>query len=344
MGARSLSVVVNAGVASAPFAPGSVSIGLHTRPGTTAVDQVAELLRAARAVDAAGFDGVTFSEHHAGFPGYLPQPLLATCWVLGECSSVWAGPAPVLLGLRSAPLLAEELAWLGARFQGRLGVAVAPGYARTDFEAVGATYDDRLERFPDQLDGLLEALAGRGPLARDPAIAAGSVPRAAVLTATNSVAAARRAARLGTGMIFPGGEPPARLARLGAEYQHSGGMGPTVAIVVTWLAVDANSTAATDADYRVAAAVGMRQRAGFAQPAFTGDGPAVAALLAEFVESARVSAINVRFRRDDVSADAVLTQIEEFAVDVLPTLRSALSRVRDDNAQVSGGRDGGDPR
>src|SRR5216117_2708573 len=91
-------------VRSPAFASRSLSLGLHPVSTLDASQQVDHLIAQATAAEEAGFDGVTVSEHHAGFPGYLPQPLLATHWLLGATRRIWSGPAPTLLGLRTVGL------------------------------------------------------------------------------------------------------------------------------------------------------------------------------------------------------------------------------------------------
>ncbi len=59
-----------------PLAAGAISLRMY--PHSLAPDGIVEEMRVqARAAEAAGFDGVMTSEHHGGFPGYLPNPLLA---------------------------------------------------------------------------------------------------------------------------------------------------------------------------------------------------------------------------------------------------------------------------
>src|SRR4051812_12199552 len=99
---------------NAPFARGSISIGLHPPTSLPAAEQVGVLLQWARTAETAGFDGVTLSEHHAGFPGYMPAPIMGAGWILEHTERVWAGPAAMVLGLRNPMLVAEELAWLAA--------------------------------------------------------------------------------------------------------------------------------------------------------------------------------------------------------------------------------------
>src|ERR1700759_2663285 len=100
---------------ASPFAPGSVSLRSYPHDGLDAVATIAELrVQAARAAGA-GFDGVMTSEHHAGFAGYLPNPLQLAGFLLDAMPSGWAAPCPLLLPLRAPALVAEEGAWLAAR-------------------------------------------------------------------------------------------------------------------------------------------------------------------------------------------------------------------------------------
>src|SRR5215211_7024885 len=110
---------------SAPFAPGSVSLRLYPHNDLGAVGIVDELRAQAALADERGFDGVMTSEHHGGFHGYLPNPLQVAGWCLEVMKHGWAAPAPLLLPLRPPALVAEEIAWLAARFPGRVGLGVA---------------------------------------------------------------------------------------------------------------------------------------------------------------------------------------------------------------------------
>jgi alkanesulfonate monooxygenase SsuD/methylene tetrahydromethanopterin reductase-like flavin-dependent oxidoreductase (luciferase family) len=318
-----------------PFAHCSVSLGLHPDDRVGATEQIDRLVRDANAAASAGFDGVTLSEHHAGFPGYLPQPLLVLSWILHSQDSIWAAPAPTLLGLRNPTLLAEELAWTAARYPNRVGLAVAPGYARTDFEAIDAAYDERLSMFPSKLRRLLDALEEDGPLGDDPAIIAGAPPRSAILRAANSFQAADHAASLGLGILLPGGEAPTRLAEVTAGHRAAGATGPAVAIVAVWL-MDASREPSTSivnhagaAEYRHAAAPGMRQASGFTQGPIQGTPDDVTDAVRAFIVATGVTGLNVRFRTANSNPDAVPDQIEWFGASVLPKIRSVLRSTMD---------------
>ena len=70
-------------------------------PHPLAADRVVSEMRAqAAAAERAGFDGIMTSEHHGGFPGYLPNPMQAAGWLLDATRTLWAAPCPLLLPLR----------------------------------------------------------------------------------------------------------------------------------------------------------------------------------------------------------------------------------------------------
>ena len=125
-----------------PFAPGSVSLRLYPHLNLPAAEIVEELRTQAALASEFGFDGVMTSEHHGGFAGYLPNPLQVAGWCLEAMTAGWAAPCPLLLPLRPAALVAEEIAWLAARFPGRVGVGVASGALQDDFDIMHVPMDD----------------------------------------------------------------------------------------------------------------------------------------------------------------------------------------------------------
>ena len=82
-----------------PLAPGSVSLRLypHDLPAT---EQVEVLRRQARRASEIGYDGVMVSEHHADFPGYLPNPVQLAGLLLDAMPTGWVAPCPMLFSSR----------------------------------------------------------------------------------------------------------------------------------------------------------------------------------------------------------------------------------------------------
>src|SRR6185295_10100362 len=117
--------------------------------------------RVARTVRARhGFDGVMTSEHHGGFPGYLPNPLQTAGFALDAMATGWAAPCPLLLPLRPTALVIEEIAWLAARHPGRVGLGVAAGALPADFEIMDTTMDDLPARFAAALAEVARVMSG----------------------------------------------------------------------------------------------------------------------------------------------------------------------------------------
>jgi alkanesulfonate monooxygenase SsuD/methylene tetrahydromethanopterin reductase-like flavin-dependent oxidoreductase (luciferase family) len=315
---------------STPFGAGSVSIGLHPPTSLPAGEQVGVLLEWARVAERAGFDGVTLSEHHAGFPGYMPAPIVGAGWILENTERVWAGPAAMVLGLRNPMLVAEELAWLAARHPGRVGAAFAPGYVADDFEAVGVPHEDR-KLFPDKLASLAGALSTGGPLGKDAAVAAWAAAPAPLLSAGNSRGAVERAAsHPGMGLLFPGAVDPDRLGRLAGVYRDAGGNGNLVGIRALWVGTppDTPEARAAKLHYEQSAAPGMRQAQGFDDWMLSGPPDRVIDGTAGWMRRCGVRAVNIRLTVGGVSPQQITDQIAAVGEQVLPGLRAAMGAGR----------------
>ncbi len=307
------------------LSPGSISIRLYAS-APDAAGILADLLEQARHADAAGFDGVMVSEHHGGFPGYLPNPLQMSGWVLEECPRVWAGPGPLLLPLRPAGLVAEEMAWLAVRFPGRVMLGVAPGSLEQDFTIAGTVLDDGLAgRFDAGLGLVASALDGRAtpPLAGDQALSAlapGAIP---LVSAAMSRAAVRRAARHGVGLLTDGLSRLERVRQLVDWYLEEGGNGPRV--LTRWVWYGQQDPARVEAEAsRYASYTPAHRRARFADDNGTISGSAeqVADELLQAVAETGATVLNLRVHAMGVSAPEILEQIATIGAGVLPALRA----------------------
>jgi alkanesulfonate monooxygenase SsuD/methylene tetrahydromethanopterin reductase-like flavin-dependent oxidoreductase (luciferase family) len=272
---------------------------------------VAELCAQARLAVQVGFDGVMTSEHHGGFAGYLAQPLQMSAFVLDEVPAGWAAASPLLLPLRPTALVAEEVAWLNARHPGRVGLGVAAGALPLDFETVGIEPADAVARFKAELPRIAALLRGEelGPLAGDPALAACRHRPVPVLSAAVSVAAARRAARSGAGILLEGMSGADRLSALAAAFDAAGGTGAKVLIRRVWLG-------------RVRTDLVRQQRAVYdryrTDQVTFGDDQTIAAddptesvdRLAEVVATTGVDALNLRVHLPGMAPDEVREQID----------------------------------
>jgi alkanesulfonate monooxygenase SsuD/methylene tetrahydromethanopterin reductase-like flavin-dependent oxidoreductase (luciferase family) len=315
---------LSAAPSRAPFAPGSISFRSYPTDGLDAVETITELrLQAALAVEH-GFDGVMTSEHHGGFAGYLPNPLQLAGFLLDAMESGWAAACPLLLPLRSAALVAEETAWLAARFPGRVGLGVAAGALPLDFEIAGVTMDDLPSRFASGLAFVTRALRGEtaAPLAADAALARCREHPVPVLSAAASATAARRAAANGAGLLFDSLVTPERVRGLVDAYREAGGTGPAVLVRRAWVGTPPRAAVERQIDRYTTYAPGGAAAHWGADEMAVGDDPAeVADALADAVARAGTDALNLRVHVPGVAVDAAREQIARLGSEVVPRLR-----------------------
>ena len=312
----------------APLAAGSVSVRLYPHGDLAPADLVAELVAQAALAVEHGFDGVMTSEHHGGFAGYLPNPLQVAGWCLEAMPRGWAAPCPLLLPLRRTALVAEEAAWLAARFPGRVGVGVAAGALPADFEVMGVDMDDLAARFRTALAALAATLRGAatGVLARDPAVAACAERPIPLVSAAMGFTAVRRAADLGVGILFDSLSAPTRCAELTDAYREAGGPGPCILIRRAWLGEPPRGRVDEQLDrYRSYTPTSVQAHWGDDDQLATAPDPAdVADALAEVARAVGADALNLRVHVPGVAPAAAREQIAGLGDDVVPALRAAL--------------------
>ena len=310
-----------------PFAPGSVSLRLYPHDDLP-VARVIEVLREQACAGAAhGFDGVMTSEHHGGFAGYLPNPLQVAGWLLEAMPTGWAAPCPLLLPLRPPALVAEEVAWLAARFPGRVGLGVAAGALADDFDVMGLEIGDKTKRFADGLAFVAAALSGRasGAVAGDPAIQRCADQPVPVLSAAMGVTAARRAAKCGVGLLFDSLTAPARTRQIADAYRAAGGTGPCVLIRRVWIGAPPVDLVARQVGiYRTFAAKAAQSHWEGEQLVSDRGGERIATALAEALRQTGADALNVRIQVPGVDPATALDQIARLGDEVLPALRGQL--------------------
>lgn len=324
-----------------PFAHGSVSLRLypHNELGATAiVDQLCE--QASLAVQG-GFDGVMTSEHHGGFAGYLPNPLQVTGWQLASMAHGWAAPCPLLLPIRPVRLVAEEVAWLDARFTGRVGLGVGPGSLDLDFTAAGLDPADAIPRFKAQLPVLAAMLRGEGlgVLEGDRALAGlaadgRSIP---LVTTAMSPAAARRAGAVGAGVIYDGASVTGRLRQLSDAHAATGGNGSRVLVRRVWLGEPPREAFDAQFDVYTRYTPAERQEHWQGSGWLCHDDPStLAELLANALRDSGSHCLNLRIHAPGVSADRAREQITVLGAELLPALRDQLVAARAEPTAVEG--------
>lgn len=311
--------------------PGAGAVSLRLYPHNELEDAgaiVAELVAQAGLAAEVGFDGVMTSEHHGGFGGYSPNPLQLAGWMLDAMAAGWCAPCPLLLPLRPVALVAEEVAWLAARFPGRTAVGVAPGALPADFAIMEVPFEEKGERFRAGLARLAALLRGHdlGDLAGDHALRACVNRPVTVISTAMSPHAAQRAAEAGAGVLYDGASAPDRLARLSRAYEAAGGVGPKVLIRRVWLgdppteALDRQ--AALYRSYTSAEAQRHWRDNGFL---CRSDGEALVADLVEARAAAGADVLNLRIHVAGVPPELARRQIHRLGSEVLGPLRRALS-------------------
>jgi alkanesulfonate monooxygenase SsuD/methylene tetrahydromethanopterin reductase-like flavin-dependent oxidoreductase (luciferase family) len=264
------------------------------------------------------------SEHHGGFGGYSPNPLQLAGWMLDAMPTGWCAPCPMLLPLRPTALVAEEVAWLAARFPGRVAVGVAPGALRDDFEIMDVPFDELVERFRAGLPRLAALLRGEdlGKLAGDRALEGCARRPVTVISTAMSRAAARRAAADGAGVLYDGASEPERLGRISEAYDEAGGTGPKVLIRRVWLGdppIEAfDRQLEVYRSYTPAAAQQHWRDNGFV---CRDDGAALVDDLLAARAAAGADVLNLRIHVDGVTPAQAREQIARLGAEVLPLLR-----------------------
>jgi alkanesulfonate monooxygenase SsuD/methylene tetrahydromethanopterin reductase-like flavin-dependent oxidoreductase (luciferase family) len=312
-----------------PFSPGSVSLRLYPHNDLHAAEVVEELRRQARGAETAGFDGVMVSEHHGGFAGYLPNPIQTAGFLLDATDAVWVAPAPVLLPLRPAALVAEELAWLAARHPGRVGLGVAAGALSLDFAVMDLDVDDAVPRFKADLPRVAAMLRGEelGDLGGDPALRACADRPVPVVSAAVSPAAGRRAATVGAGILLESMSTFERQRAVVDEFRAAGGTAPCIVIRRVWLGPPPEvAIRAQRAVYESYSPATAQQHWAEQNVLVDDDADALAARVVDSVSAVDGDAVNLRVHLPDVSPDDIRDQIAALGATVVPAVRGAISR------------------
>jgi len=126
-------------------------------------DRVAEVVRLAEEVEAAGLDSLWIAEHHFHDDGVCPCPpvLLAACGM--RTRRIRLGSLVSVLPFHRPVDVAEEYALVDRLTGGRLNLGVGSGYLASELEAFGIDPKEKRDRFDSALATLLTALEG-GPV------------------------------------------------------------------------------------------------------------------------------------------------------------------------------------
>ena len=175
--------------------------------------------RVARAAEAAGFDTVWTAEHvvlpdpqtpDSPIPAQTPllDPAVALAHVAAHTHSIRLATGIIILPQRNPLVLAKELASLDVVSGGRLIFGAGTGYLRAEFEALGASFDDRGARMDECIEVIRAMWIDERPEYRGRFFSFGDLdarprpvqkPHPPIVIGGLSAPALRRAARYGNG-------------------------------------------------------------------------------------------------------------------------------------------------
>ena len=117
--------------------------------------------RFARTAEAAGFDGIGFTDHPAPTHRWLQagghdalDPFAALAFVAAVTDRLLLIPNICVLPYRNPFLVAKSVATISALSGGRFVLAVGTGYLRAEFKALGVDPDERNDLFDEALEVL----------------------------------------------------------------------------------------------------------------------------------------------------------------------------------------------
>jgi probable F420-dependent oxidoreductase len=169
------------------------------------------------AAESAGFDAVAVTDHPfptdewlAGTGHHAFDPFVVLTAFATVTQRIRLVTDILVAGYRNPYLLAKSIASTDIFSGGRLTVGIAAGYQRGEFDALGASYHDRGERFDEALEAATAALSGESVRRADGHYpASGNTmlprpiqqPRPPIWIGGNANAAIRRAVQLADGWM-----------------------------------------------------------------------------------------------------------------------------------------------
>ena len=203
----------------------------------------------------------------------IPDPLIWMAYVAARTHNIKLGTGILILPQLSPVVTAKQVATLDFMSDGRILLGIGVGWLREEFEAIGASFEDRAAR-NDEYVAVMRALWSQerpsfqgefiqfdGAYCR-PQPVGGTVP---IHVGGHSRASARRAGRLADG-FFPARGEPKELVRLARETAEASGRDPDAVEITLSCPEDLADLETIDAD-RVL--VPVNRTAAMAAPART---------------------------------------------------------------------------
>lgn len=123
-------------------------------------DLYAETLEFITWTESIGFEGAWVPEHHGAGDGYVPSPLVVLGAIAARTKTIKLGSAIALAPLYHPVRFAEECSVLDILSNGRLEMAVAVGYRRSEADAYGVDFSSRGRRTDEFLEIVRRLWAG----------------------------------------------------------------------------------------------------------------------------------------------------------------------------------------
>lgn len=173
--------------------------------GAPAPDLYAAALDMAAFADANGGLAVGICEHHASPDGYLPAPLVLASAVAARTTRIPIRIVAVLAPLHDPVQLAEQMIVLDLVSRGRTSFVLGLGYREEEYDLFGIPMGERVARQESAVEIIRAAFRGEPLPGRDPSLRVTPAPFTpggpGLALGGGTEAAARRAARLGLGMV-----------------------------------------------------------------------------------------------------------------------------------------------
>lgn len=135
-----------------------VTYPLISHPANAELTTGNAIVRFAQAAEAAGFDGIGFTDHPAPTERWLQSgghdaldPFAALAFVAAVTKRLLLIPNICVLPYRNPFIVAKSVATIDALSGGRFVLAVGAGYLRAEFKALGVDPDQRNEVFDEAL-------------------------------------------------------------------------------------------------------------------------------------------------------------------------------------------------
>jgi alkanesulfonate monooxygenase SsuD/methylene tetrahydromethanopterin reductase-like flavin-dependent oxidoreductase (luciferase family) len=158
-----------------------------------------------------GCMAVHVSEHHRFSDGYLPTPMILASAMAARTKTLPIQVAALIVPLHDPIELAEQMAVLDLISAGRVSYVVAIGYLKAEYAMFGRELKGRGRRLEESIRVMRRAWSGEEFEFENRVIRVTPLPYTeggpVMLMGGGVAASARRAARLGMGMIAMGSDP-----------------------------------------------------------------------------------------------------------------------------------------